>query len=408
MGARQSFVSSSTTKQRSAVEQANYDAKIGTGVQLALPGLGVAAIAVKTRTRPVAVARGDVGLLQEFEGRVRRRHSEATARQYVWVLRDLLRLAATLSGRTVSVCQLLAERNLLGAVLACGKDSSCSRLISAWLASQRRSVVRSFALLMAQELEALEISDASGRVTEALQGVAEPVGSGYRLPVGWPRGRGGPMPSEGEADAIRRAIGGRPGWAGARNAAFLALLAGRGLRVGALLRLDGANLHKLRDGRARMLLHAKNSREPFEVIVATEALDQLEDYVAAFNAWARASGLRDRVGFGLPGPLWRGSSGKTWSYAQWSRELTDACLRAAVPRVTAHSFRRAFATRATARVARSLAALAGNWSSPRRMDDHYVQPSLTRLRRQLSNLAATQGISPQEPEKHLPALVEIR
>ncbi len=382
---------SPTTKQRSAVGQFNYDAKIGTGTQLALPGLGVEDVALKARqAKSPPLPQDDASLLKEFRARVRRRFSEATARQYAWVLRDLVRLAGTLTERSVSLTDLFTETELLGRALVSGADSHGTRLVSAWLASQRRSVVRSFALLMAHELEELGISEPSGRVTVALQGAAEPVGTGFRLPVGWPRGRGGLMPTEDEADAIRRAISAPPGWAGTRNGAFLAVLASRGQRVGALLRLDGADLHKLPDGRARVLLRAKSSRVPFEAVLSADALNQIERYVVGFNAWARVSGLADRIGFGLPGPFWRGPTGKAWSYTQWSTELSEACLQAGVPRVTAHGFRRAFASQATTVVSRPLAALAGNWTTPRRMDDHYVQPSLTRLRGQLSGLSASQ------------------
>ena len=396
-----------TTKQRSAVEQASYDANIGTGLQLAFPGFGVESFVAKRRraTTLIAITKRDANLLDEFARRLRRRYSEATARQYAWVLKDLTSLAGTLSGRTISLEQLFTKPDLLGRTLARGTDSKDSRMISAWLASQRRSVLRSFALLLEQELEALGISDPSGRVTQVLQATAEPIGSGYRLPVGWPRGRGGPMPSDEDADAIREAISDRPGWSGNRNAAFLAVLASRGQRVGALLRLDGSNLHRLPDGRVRMLLHAKSSREPFEVVLPAEALNQFEAYIVGFNYWAQATSLPQRIGFGLPGTFWRDHSGKTWTYEDWSRELSEACLRAGVPRVTAHGFRRAFASRATTFVPRSLAALAGNWSSPRRMDDHYVQPSLTRLRRQLSNIASE--TIPDSAGVELPTLAKV-
>ena len=68
------------------------------------------------------------------------------------------------------------------------------RSISAWLASQRRSVARAFALLMEVELKQFGLPQPVRNVDQALQQVAELVGTGYRLPVGWSRGRGGRMP----------------------------------------------------------------------------------------------------------------------------------------------------------------------------------------------------------------------
>lgn len=382
--------STTTTKQRSAVGGENYDAKIGNGQQLALPGLGVEAPLPKPRPpRRLALAMDDATLVDEFYERVRSRFSQRTARQYSWVLRDSLRLASQLSRRSVSCRELFTNTELLGRVLADGRASDESRAISAWLASQRRSVARSFALLMVNELEGLDVSDPAQRVTESLQSVAEPIGSGFRLPVGWPRGRGGPMPTPEEAEAVRRVMAGRSNWIGARNDAFLSVLASRGQRIGALLALDGANLHRLPDGQVRMLLHAKSSREPFELALPADAAISIEAYIEGFNSWARASGSGVRIGFGVSGPFWRGLSGRLWRYTQWSRELAEACTAAGVSRFTAHGYRRAFASHATTVVPRSIAALAGNWTSPRRMDDHYVQPSLTRLRTRLARLSTT-------------------
>jgi len=112
---------------------------------------------------------------------------------------------------------------------------------------------------------------------------------------------------------------------------------------------------------------------------------------------------RSEIGFGLPGPFWRAKSGASLTWAVWTRILKAAAERAGVPVATSHAFRRVFATAAAARVGRSLASLAGNWSSPRRMDDHYVQLSHTRLREQLTNLA----VAPTADPTHLPVLVSV-
>ena len=385
-----------------------YVANIGTGHQLALPGFGVNPVPVRRgrAKAPAAVTKRDADLLDEFARRLRRRDSKATACKYTWVLRDVIRLAGTLSGRPVSIHGFFNKPDLMGRTLARGTDSTDSRMISPDLVSQRRSVIRSFALLLEQELEALGISDPSERLTRALQATAEPVGTGYRLPVGQPRSRGGPMPSEEEIDAIREALIDRTdGWASNRNAALLSVLVARGVRVGALLELDGSNLHRLPDGRVHMLLHAKSSKEPFEIVLPAESVNQFEAYIAGFNEWAQVSGLSQRIGFELPGPFWRGDSGKIWPYRAWSRELSEACLSAGVPRVTSHGFRRAFATHAVTLVPRSLAALSGNWSGPRRMDDHYVQTSLTGLRKQLSNIGPDATFESAEGELPTPAKV---
>jgi hypothetical protein len=153
-----------------------------------------------------------------------------------------------------------------------------------------------------------------------------------------------------------------------------------------------------------MLLQAKSSREPFELAVPAAAAEALDTYIADFNRWASVRQLGQRIGFGVPGPFRRALIGEAWSYREWSRELAEACERACVPKYTAHGFRRAFATRITEAVPRSVAALAGNWSSPRRMDDHYVQPSLARLRSRLSRLTAESAPRSQTAE---PVLVGV-
>ena len=377
-----------TTKQRSAVELDEQIAKIGTEVQQALPGCGAESRDLKRRTGRVArLSADDAALFAEFGRRVANRFTAATVRQYSWVLRDSLMLATTLLGEPVSLVRFYSDLDLLGKTLASGMASDGGRSISAWLASQRRSVARAFALLMEVELKQFGLPQPVRNVDQALQQVAELVGTGYRLPVGWSRGRGGRMPMPDEAEAVRHVLSGAEGWIGFRNEALLCLLADRGLRIGALLRLDGADLHRLPNGQGRMILKAKSSIQPFEVAVPKAALDALEAYVVAFNTWARAFAHSERIGFGVPGLFWRGITAGAWTYPQWSKDLAVACSQAGVEAFTAHGYRRAFATLATTLVSRSVASLAGNWTSPRRMDDHYVQPSLTRLRTRLSSLS---------------------
>jgi hypothetical protein len=122
----------------------------------------------------------------------------------------------------------------------------------------------------------------------------------------------------------------------------------------------------------------------------------LISYSEQFNAWAKTAGLPDRIGLGVPGPLWRNDLGYPLSYKAWSRHLKQACVDAGVPVYTSHAFRRAFATMTSFSLPRLTVAAVGNWSSPRLMDDHYIQPSLTRLRSRLARL-------PSRPEEKLPS-----
>ena len=209
------------------------------------------------------------------------------------------------------------------------------------------------------------------------------------------------MPTPEEADALVQAMRSAPGWLGPRNAAFLLTLARRGQRVGALLRLDGCDLHRLPNGGVRIILSAKSSPRPAELAVPDVVQTELERYIHDFNHWAKSTSLPYRIGFGVPGAFWRGDTGKRWSYENWRRELHSACQQAETPRLTAHSFRRAFATEAVSVVSRSLAALAGTWTSPRRMDDHYVQPAISKLTTRLANLANGRRPGPELADQSL-------
>lgn len=390
-----------TTKQISEVGGIVHDANIGSHpVQPTLPHVmfqGLRPKLPRRRKYPELVRHEEDSLEASFRVRVQHRYSPVTASQYLWVLHDLVRLATRLSGRKLSAVELLRNPDLLGRTLASGGRGRSEGQVSAWLASQRRSVIRSFARLMASELAANGIPNGEERITRALRCVSEPVGTGFRLPVGWPRGRGGPMPTNQEEHSLLKSMGSAPGWIGERNVAILLILARRGQRIGALLRLDGRDFHCLPNGKIRMVIRAKSSRVPAEITVPDDAKSYLERYAHEFNRWAALQGKPQRIGYGVCGPFWRANTGNHWTYDNWRRELRIACQQANTSHLTAHSFRRAFATNAVTAVSRSLAASAGNWTSPRRMDDHYVQPLNSRLQ---SLLGALQPHTVSSLENH--------
>ena len=111
------------------------------------------------------------------------------------MLRNALELASTLAGHSVGILEFLQDEALLGQTLASATTADGSREVSAWLVAQRRSVLRSFIELVEPELRREGLGDAGDALVRALRSVAEPVGTGYRLPGGKPRGRGGPTPS---------------------------------------------------------------------------------------------------------------------------------------------------------------------------------------------------------------------
>lgn len=379
-----------TTKQRSTVETVPQIAKIDSQpIQAALPDSGVDDIAVEVRrpTNRCAVP----ALVSEFHRRVRARNERRTATHYRWLLLDVLKLASSLAGRELSIEELLLNRQVLGQTLSTSTNSRGDREVSSWHAAQRRSVLRSFVQLMDVELRMIGIPDAAALLTSALRSVAVPVGSGFRLPVGTRRNRGGPAPTAEEIRAIREVIGGKQGWRGVRDELFLNLLARRGQRITGLLELDGARAYRLPGGSCRFMLRAKSAREPYELVVPDNLVEKLEAYIAGFNSWSKATGLTDRIGFGVPGMFWRNDSGRKLTHHVWSTMLKEACAEAGVAVYTSHAFRRAFATIGSTVAPRPVTAVAGNWTSTRRMDDHYIQPSLVRLRSALANLGQPHG-----------------
>ena len=392
-----STATTTATKQRSAVTSVAQTPKIDSQpVQWGLARLGEdKLIAPRRRRASVKSLPAVEPLVALYDTRVAARWTVPTRRQYRWVLRNLLELASTLAGHSVGILEFLQDEALLGQTLASATTADGSREVSAWLVAQRRSVLRSFIELVEPELRREGLGDAGDALVRALRSVAEPVGTGYRLPGGKPRGRGGPTPSIEEISVIQEELTHKPGWRGTRNAIILSLMTCRGVRIGGLLGLDGASAHSLPDGRLRCFIRAKSKREPYELAVPGSLVELLARYVDQFNTWARASGLPDRIGFGIRGRFWRNDLGRPLSYQTWTSELRQACVSAGLPVYTSHAFRRAFATTSTTVASRGTVAIAGNWTSTRRMDDHYVQPSITRLRQSVARL-------PSRPQQALP------
>lgn len=379
-----------TTKQRSTIAPHTPDAKIDSSFQPTLEGMGVQGRAVRQRQRQplwLVPDSDSASLIEEFRQLVLRRASPKTAKHYRWVMKDVLRIAARLAGHHVGICELYGDQGLLCAVFSCPTTSTGDQDVSMWLTSHRRTVPTQFADLMARALRKRGVLNASDRVTQALRAVAAPTGTGYSLLVGRPRGRGGPMPTPEEAAIVLRELAAVPGWQGHRDFSIASILRRRGQRINALLDLDGSNLYRMPDGRLRLMVRAKSSKQPAEVELPVEIAMSMSAYADDFNAWARRHGSAVRIGIGVPGLFWRQENMDRLSYAVWTKRLKQAAIRAGVTPFSSHALRRAFATEATQVLPRSVAALAGGWASNRKMDDHYVQPSHVKLRKRLANLS---------------------
>ena len=377
-----------TTKGRSALPDPRPDGKIGTQPELPLDGLGERRV-LKRKPRHAAKkpARHDE-LFPLYRCRTASRLAPATVTKYTWTLEQCLRLVEERTSRSVSVAELLTDGTALGYVCSTARRPGDGTTISAWTAAHRRTVLRSVAGTLAPELKALGLSDPIQQVNRAIQRVAEKVGGGYRLPVGKPRHRGRPAPSASELDALLTNLGADEGWAGRRNVLFFGILAATGMRVRALLEIDGRDICLMGDGTVRLFLHDKASGGRFELELTRHFRDPLDAYFAAVNLSLVGRG-KGRVGFGRAGPVWRGPNGNQWSYAWIGRRLRAACQAARTPDYTPHSFRAYFATQATSIAPRRVAALAGGWRGTERMDDHYVGVPRDAIERKLARIGVS-------------------
>ncbi len=293
---------------------------------------------------------------------------------YRYGLRCTLDAAAKLAGQRVTLGELFEDVSLLGRALVDDVGLANGRCLSRWTLAQRRSAVRSFADLMRPELVVRLGADPRQVLDLALRGVAERVGTGYRLTGGAPRRRGGPTPNSDQIKVVIAEAGRVPGFEGYRNLAFFSILAATGTRVNALLRLDGANCVLLPCGRLRLFLHEKGKLRQREVELSTAHAEQLLNYIEECNLHASRRHWTGRIRLGEPGPVWQNSGGGCWSYNHVLATLRDACAAVTVPPFTPHGLRRAFATDAASMLPRHVVALAGGWRGLERLDDHYVRP----------------------------------
>ena len=386
-----------TTKERSALPDSLLDGKIGTQLELPLNGLGEPRISTKMPKRTAKKSARQDELFHLYRRRTASRLAPATVKKYTWTLEQCLRLAEKQVGHPVSVTDFLMDRSLLGYVCSTVERPCGGSPISAWTAAHRRTVLRSAAGALAPELRALGLVEPIQHVNRAIQEVAEKVGGGYRLPVGKPRHRGRPAPSASELDALLTNLGADEGWAGQRNVLFFGILAATGVRVRALLEIDGRDICLMGDGTVRLFLHDKASGGRFELELPCHFRDPLDAYFAAVNLSLVGRG-KGRVGFGKAGAVWRGPNGNQWSYAWIGRRLRAACQAARTPDYTPHSFRAYFATRATSIAPRRVAALAGGWRGTERMDDHYVGVPRDAIERKLARI----GVSRPDRRESLP------
>ena len=171
----------------------------------------------------------------------------------------------------------------------------------------------------------------------------------------------------------------------------------RGVRIGGLLRTRwSAARTGLPDGRIRCFLRAKSKREPYDLAVPWLPRSSCwPGTLTSSTHGPKRPGCLTASVSAPRGRFWRNDLGRPLTYQTWTTELKQACVSAGLPVYTSHAFRRAFATTSTTVASRATVAIAGNWTSTRRMDDHYVQPSITRLRQSVARL-------PSRPQQALP------
>lgn len=156
-------------------------------VQLALPGI----IGVPPRICRSGAKRGTSAHVGDTDPLLETYLRRLTARgvapkgfaAYRYQLRVLLGIATRRAGRPVSLAALFCDPVLLGHALVHDRGTIDGRQLSRWTLAQRRSAIRSCASLMHPELATFGV-DAHAVLDRTLRGVAERVGTGYRLTGG--------------------------------------------------------------------------------------------------------------------------------------------------------------------------------------------------------------------------------
>ena len=317
---------------------------------------------------------------------------------YRWLRNEMLACASAETGRRVVILDLFANPELLGRMLVSDRLAN-GRACSTSTIAHRRTAIRSVASLVRPELHEALGRDPHAVIREALRSVAERRGSGYRIPGGTPRTRGGPTPTRDEVQAILAAMGRTAGWAGLRDRAFATLLGSTAARVTALRTLDAADCHVLPDDRVRIFLHQKNGRARHEVELDRESRAALRLYVLGFNETMQAAGRLDRIALGQPGPVWRTARGTQLPDKTMRTALRRACRLAGTRDYTPHAFRRAWATEAAEALLRWEAALGGGWRGTARFDASYVTPRRKAVWTKLSGLGMDDAPPRAEPER---------
>ena len=228
---------------------------------------------------------------------------------YRYALESLLRSARRMAGSEIDLVAVLRDESLLGRALVDDRAFATDKTLSRWTLAQRRSAMRSLAMLMYPELQARLGKSPHQVVDGALRSVAERIGTGDRLTGGASRRRGGDTPSADQIEHIIAAAGGADGFSGLRNQAFFGILAATGTRVTALRQLQGTDCIIMPSGRLRLRIHEKGKSVPREVELPGDHARTLLLYAERFNAFAAERGLLARVAFDTPAPVWRNDPG---------------------------------------------------------------------------------------------------
>ena len=351
--------------------------------------------------RPPTATPGRDDLDRLYEKRAAGRLSTRSMQTYRWLRNEMLACASAETGRRVVILDLFANPELLGRMLVSDRLAN-GRVCSTSTIAHRRTAIRSVASLVRPELHEALGRDPHAVIREALRSVAERRGSGYRIPGGTPRTRGGPTPTRDEVQAILAAMGrtARAGL-GLRDRAFATLLGSTAARVTALRTLDAADCHVLPDDRVRVLLHQKNGRARHEV--------ELDQRVAPGAAAVRVRVQRDDAGRGTPRshrPRAPGTGLANWSAARRCR--TGRCG----PPSAAPAASRGHAGLHAARLPPGVGDRGGRgccpagrprsrggWRGTARFDASYVTPRRKAVWTKLSGLGMDDAPPRAEPER---------
>jgi integrase len=246
--------------------------------------------------------------------------------------------------------------------------------LSRYTKRQRRVVF--FAYLRAVGVPGLSFEEGLVRLDEGLRRAATRRGYRYIIAAGRPEERDPYLPSIEDIHTFLKVAGSTGNaFSGARLAAAAGLAFYHGLRPVSILGIDG---NDFRRGALQLFVTinekaVRGKAERREIQLDPRALRLLEEYIAAHNRYGERLSRAQRVGVGVPGPLFRETSGEAWGYNALRAAFAKTCRLAGITPFPPCALRHVYASGMAAVLPLDRAASAGGWKNSHVFSKHYAR-----------------------------------